>query len=539
MNIWSLLERAASLYPEHEGVVDGDARFTYAQVRERSAGLAAFFVSAGIQKGDRVSALCWNSHEFIEAYFACAALGAVLNPLNVRLALPEFGAVLDDCRPRWLIADARLRPVAEGLIGLESSLEGVLWTRSTAANATRLPGHSYEDAVSSGSRGFRPTNVVGSDLAHLYYTSGTTGSPKGVMLTHDNVCLHALGTIAELRLSDTDCWGHFAPMFHLADAWATFAITWCGGRHVVLPHFDAEAALELVAKERITISNWIPTMLVRMVRHPRAREIDTSSLRMVLSGGAPIAPTVVRDVIDAFGCEYVQTYGMTETSPYLTLSLPKGHMRTLSAEEVLAVRCKTGRPFATVELRVVDDAGRDVPRDDRSVGEIWVRGDTVTPGYWNRPDETRAAFSDGWLKTGDLAAIDAEGYVTIVDRKKDMILSGGENVYSIEVESALLAHPGVLEAAVFGVPDADWGESVRAAIVMRPGEAADAGVLQSFCRDRLAAYKVPRGIEFLSELPRTGSGKIAKRVLRQDLESALRGSSALTRNRAGDSRAQR
>ncbi len=539
MNIWSLLERAASLYPGHEGVVDGDARFTYAQVRERSAGLAAFFVSAGIQKGDRVSALCWNSHEFIEAYFACAAVGAVLNPLNVRLALPEFSAVLDDCRPRWLIADARLRTVADGILGLGSSLEGVLWTRGESTSRAHQASRSYEEAVASDTRRFRPADIDGGDLAHLYYTSGTTGTPKGVMLTHDNVCLHALGTIAELRLSDTDCWGHFAPLFHLADAWATFAITWCGGRHVVLPQFDAEAALELVASERITISNWIPTMLVRMVRHPRAREIDTSSLRMVLSGGAPIAPTVVRDVVDAFGCEYVQTYGMTETSPYLTLSLPKGHMRTLPAEEVLAIRCKTGRPFATIELRVVDDAGRDVPRDDRSVGEIWVRGDTVTPGYWNRPDETRAAFSDGWLKTGDLAAIDAEGYVTIVDRKKDMILSGGENVYSIEVETALLAHPGVLEAAVFGVPDAEWGESVRAAIVMRAGQSADASALQAFCRGRLAAYKVPRGIEFLSELPRTGSGKIAKRVLRHDLETALRGGSALTRNPAFDPRGER
>ncbi len=534
MNIWSLLERAASLYPGVEAVVDGDVRLTYAELRERSAGLAAFFVSVGIQKGDRVSALCWNSHEFIEAYFACAAVGAVLNPLNVRLALPEFGAVLDDCRPRWLIADSRLRAVADGILGLGSSLEGVLWTRGESTARAHPVRRSYEEAVASDTRRFRPASIHGGDLAHLYYTSGTTGTPKGVMLTHDNVCLHALGTIAELRLSDTDCWGHFAPMFHLADAWATFAITWCGGRHVVLPQFDAEAALELVAKERITISNWIPTMLVRMIRHPRAREIDTSSLRMVLSGGAPIAPTVVRDVIDVFGCEYVQTYGMTETSPYLTLSLPKGHMRALPAEEQLAIRCKTGRPFATIELRVVDDAGRDVPRDDRSVGEIWVRGVTVTPGYWNRPDETRAAFSDGWLKTGDLASIDAEGYVTIVDRKKDMILSGGENVYSIEVETALLAHPGVLEAAVFGVPDAEWGESVRAAIVLRPGEEADTSELQAFCRSRLAAYKVPRGIEFLAELPRTGSGKIAKRVLRHDLESALRGSSGLTRNRAGE-----
>ncbi len=518
MNIASILERAASLYPAAEAVVDGDSRFTYAQVRERAAGLAGFLRSEGVRKGDRVSALCWNSHEFIEAYFACGRIGAVLNPLNVRLAPVEQQAVLDDCTPRWLIADGRLGAVAEAVVGGGRSLEGVLWTRTDSLPKARVRGVAYDAAIGSRSEG-PPVSIDDGDLAHLYYTSGTTGTPKGVMLTHRNVCLHALAAIAELRLSDADVWGHFAPMFHLADAWATFAITWCGGRHVILPHFDTEPALALIATERITVSNWIPTMLVRMARHPRARSFDMSSLRLVLSGGAPIAPSVVRDVIDVFGCEYVQTYGMTETSPYLTLSIPKAHMRGWPAESQLEVRCKTGRPFATIELRVVDEEGRDVPRDDHAVGEIWVRGDTVTPGYWNRPEETRAAFRDGWLKTGDLATIDGEGYVSIVDRKKDMILTGGENVYSIEVETALLAHPSVLEAAVFGIRDDEWGESVRAAVVPRAGERIDAPALQEFCRQRLAHYKVPRGIEFLAELPRTGSGKISKRVLRQDLEA--------------------
>lgn len=515
MNIWMLLERAASLYPQREAVVDGDLRLTYGELRERCARLATFFVSRGLEAGDRVSALCWNSHEFIEAYFACAGVGAVLNPLNVRLAPLELAAVLADCTPRWLIADARLAAVATDLLRHETPLEGVLWAGVPGGPSTRVGSLAYEDALESAAGDFRPAAIRGPELAQLYYTSGTTGTPKGVMLTHDNVCLHALGAMSELGLADSDSWAHIAPMFHLADAWATFAITWCGGRHVLLPHFDAEAALELIAAQRITITNVIPTMLIRMVRHPRARAVDTSSLRIVLSGGAPIAPAVVREVIDVFGCEYVQTYGMTETSPYLTLSRPKGHMTGLSADEVLAIRCKTGRPFVTIELRVVDDAGRDVPRDERSVGEIWVRGDTVTPGYWNRPDETRAAFCDGWLKTGDLAVIDVEGYVTIVDRKKDMILSGGENVYSIEVEAVLHAHPAVLEAAVFGVPDPEWGEVVRAAVVLRPGQASDAREIQVFCRSRLAAYKVPRAVDFMGELPRTGSGKITKHALRR------------------------
>jgi acyl-CoA synthetase (AMP-forming)/AMP-acid ligase II len=236
---------------------------------------------------------------------------------------------------------------------------------------------------------------------------------------------------------------------------------------------------------------------------------------MLLSGGAPIAPELVREVIATFRCEYVQTYGMTETSPYLTLSLLRGHLRSLPLREQLAYRCKTGRAFSKIELEVVDELGRSVAADERTVGEIRVRGPTVAPGYWKRPAETAAAFHDGWLKTGDLAVIDREGYVTIVDRKKDMIITGGEKVYSIEVENVLYEHPDVLEAAVFGRPDDVWGERVCAAVVPRTGRAIDVERLREFCRAELAAYKVPREIELVSELPRTGSGKISKRALRE------------------------
>jgi acyl-CoA synthetase (AMP-forming)/AMP-acid ligase II len=300
---------------------------------------------------------------------------------------------------------------------------------------------------------------------------------------------------------------------------------------VFLPRFEARAALDLLERERVTITNLVPTMLNLMVKHPDARDVpladgsrrtrDWSSLRMLLSGGAPIAPEVVRAVLDTFGCDYVQTYGMTETSPYLTLSLLKEHLKSLAPEEQLAYKCKTGRAFATIELRVVDESGSDVAADEASVGEIWVRGATVTPGYWNRPEETRAAFHEGWLKTGDLAVIDAEGYVTIVDRKKDMIITGGEKVYSIEVEHALHSHPAVLECAVFGVPSEAWGEEVRAAIVLRAGMCVHDIELIEWCRARLGGFKVPKTIVRLESLPRTSSGKITKRALRSD---ALRSS---------------
>jgi len=352
------------------------------------------------------------------------------------------------------------------------------------------------------------------DVAHLYYTSGTTGRPKGVMLTHKNVKSHALGTIAEYQLTDRDHWFHVAPLFHLADAWATFAITWAGGKHVLIPAFEPLEVLQLIEKEKITLSNLIPTMLNMMVNHESIGDFDYSSLRVILSGGAPIAPETVRKIIEAFKCDYIQTYGMTETSPYLTVSILKEHLKDLPWKEQLEFKAKTGREFINVSLRVVDEAGKDVAQDDRQVGEIIVKGDTVTPGYWNLPEETRKAIRDGWLYTGDLAVIDEERYVNIVDRKKDMILTGGENVYSTEVENVLYAHPAVLEAAVIGIPDPHWGEAVKACIVLKPGQQATETDIISFCKEELAGYKAPKSVDFIDSLPKTGSGKIYKKGLR-------------------------
>jgi acyl-CoA synthetase (AMP-forming)/AMP-acid ligase II len=334
------------------------------------------------------------------------------------------------------------------------------------------------------------------------------------MLTHRNVCVHADWAVRELALSERDRWGHFAPMFHLADAWATLALTAVGGVHVLLPRFEADEVVACVERDRVTLTNLIPTMLKRLVESPRVRAADLSSLRLVLSGGAPIAPALVRDVRAVLRCEYAQTYGMTETSPYLTLGLLPEPLRRRGEDELVRWLARTGRPFGEIELEVVDGEDRPVPADDRTVGEIRVRGATVTPGYWNRSEETAAAIRGGWLYTGDLAVVDPHGFVNIVDRRKDMILTGGENVYSTEVENALYEHPAVLEAAVFGVPDETWGECVNAAVVLRDGRAASARELIDFCRARLAAFKAPRAVEFLSELPKTGSGKISKHALR-------------------------
>ena len=512
MPLDELLPKALKLFPRKEAVVCENARMTYEEFAGRVWRLAKAFDSLGLQKNDRVAILHENCHVFLEAYFAAAHLGLILVPLNFRLSPQELAMILKDSDSHALIAQDKFRNKVEDLPKYDCTMETVIWTQKTSGRE----GMDYEDFLAGQSaKPPQARHLRDDDVAHLYYTSGTTGRPKGVMLTHKNVKSHALGTIAELHLTDRDRWFHVAPLFHLADAWATFAVTWAGGKHVILPSFDARQVLKLIQEERITLSNLIPTMLNMMVNHPDAGSLDYSSLRVILSGGAPIAPEVVRKIIETFKCDYIQTYGMTETSPYLTLSILKDHLKTLPLEKQLDFKASTGREFINVNLKVVDTAGNEVARDNRQVGEIMVKGDTVTPGYWNLPEETEKAFKDGWLYTGDLAVVNEEEYVTIVDRKKDMIITGGENVYSTEVENVLYTHPAVLEAAVIGVPDPKWGEAVRACVVLKPGKTATQEELIAFCKINLAHYKAPKSVEFLDALPRTGSGKIYKKGLKE------------------------
>ncbi len=502
--VHALLARAARITPRATACEVGGRAWTYAHLEGCAAKAAGILLEAGVQPGERVALLAENGPEFLVWTFAVARLGAVLQPLNTRLTPVELEQGLALGRPRVVLHTARYAELADSL--------SVACFEVDAQGLT--PGAGPDASA-----------VAPADAAFLYTTSGTTGRPKGVVLTHDNVVQHALAACIELELTAGDTWAHVAPMFHLADAWATLALTLVGARHVFLPRFEAGAALELLEREGVTLTNLVPTMLGDMVRHESAPGRRFPSLRLILSGGAPIAPAVVRRVMDVFRAEYVQTYGMTETSPYLTLSRLSPEHARLTPEEQFALRALTGRPFLGVELEVVDEAGRRVPADDRAVGEIRVRGASVTPGYFEDPEATAAAIRDGWLHTGDLARVDGHGFVEIVDRMKDMILSGGENVYSTEVEAVLHEHPRVAEVAVFGLPDERWGERVAAAVVPASGAAGGPelrGELNAFCRSRLAAYKVPKEWHFLEALPRTGTGKISKRLLRSSLESEER-----------------
>jgi acyl-CoA synthetase (AMP-forming)/AMP-acid ligase II len=516
-----VLESAALHYPHRDALRQADSRSSYAVLRDRCRALAAFLRQRGLEPLDRLAVLAPNSPEFLESTFAAAGIGLVLVPLNTRLTAGELGTILRNSDARALIACGDMSALAREAARLAPSVQFLLWIGP--APAERGPGQAggprteftWAEAQRTKQTGWGPPQQEEDALAQLYFTSGSTGEPKGVMLTHRNVSLHAQSAVRELGLSSSDVWGHFAPMFHLADAWATIALTLVGGCHVFAPRFDEELVLGTIEKERVTLTNLIPTMLNRLVKFPGVQRRDFSSMRLILSGGASIPPEVVRAVMATFCCTYVQTYGMTETSPYLTLSLLPPHLERLSPEEQFHYRAKTGRTFHGVELRLVDEAGHDVAADGSTVGEIWARGPTVTPGYWRRPDLTAAAFSGGWLRTGDLATLDPEGFFQIVDRKKDMINTGGEKVYSTEVESVLHEHPAVFEAAVFGVPSEEWGEEVRAAVVLRPGANADGTTLREHCRARLAAYKCPKRFEFLPELPKTGTGKLSKALLRE------------------------
>ena len=546
MNLAEVLVERARATPEAQAF----AGVSYAAWARRCAALAAALRARGIGPGDRVALLSPNTPFFIDAYFAVAAIGAVFCPWNVHLAPRELAAILDDVEPSLVLvhagldrADERAAELAaraqcacevvdgEQLeLGTDARHETAI-SDSGAAPALH-PTAAARDVMArtdaDAGHALRALPVERDTPAQVYSTSGSTGIAKGVVLTHGNVVAHARAALEVFGLSTREVWGHFAPLFHLADAWAVFAITLAGGRHALVPDagagFDADAVLTSIDREGVTMTNLVPTMWARLVDTEARTGASTpgKSLRLALSGGAAMSRGLLRRIRERWPhAEYAQTYGMTETSPFLTTSLLGRDFDELDEAQREALLAKTGRPFGPVELRVVDTQGRAVPNDARSIGEIQVRGPTVTPGYWRRPEADAAAFVDGWLKSGDLATVDARGFVDIVDRAKDMIVSGGENVYSIEVEQVFAEHDALRESAVFGVPDEHWGERVCAAVVRRrDASSVDADELTEFCRARLAGFKVPKRIDFVDELPRLGSGKIDKTSLRRAFEEA-------------------
>lgn len=555
MVLYNILTETAQKHPGELAVFCGDIHYSYSEFQEQVDKLAGGLIKLGISKNDKLTIIHKNCHYFLEIYFAAAKLGAVLVPVNYRLAPDDFAYILNNSRSKIVISQSefitpifeRLEefPMVENIIltdqydnnydyieyeslftannretgnGIRETNEIVEGQRSKVQNGNRESGIGNRPPPTPYSKSeSRIPHPEMADIAQIYYTSGTTGRPKGVILTHKNNYVHAEWTIQELNLTSADRWLHVAPMFHLADAWAVWTLTKCGGAHVIVPSFEPQAVLEAIELHKVTLTNFIPTMLNILVNCPGTKNYDCSSLRLIMSGGAPIAPEVVRKVLEVFGCDYFQTYGLTETSPFLTMSILKDHLRSLSFKERVEYMVTTGRPFAKVQLKVVNDDGTEVRADGCEVGEIIVKGDTITQGYWELPEETSKRIVDGWLSTRDLAVINSEGYVTIVDRKDDMVITGGENVYSIEVENILYSHPDILEAAVIGLPNELWGEMVTAVVVPKSGNELSEAEVIAFCKDKLAHFKAPKKIIFVDKLPKTGSGKIYKYKLRQKL----------------------
>jgi acyl-CoA synthetase (AMP-forming)/AMP-acid ligase II len=522
MNLWLSFNKALTLYGAREAIVDGHKRFTYEAFGRRVANLVKGLHALGIQRNDIVAMIAPNGHEFMEAYFACGISGIVLSPINFRLASKEITQILRHSGAKAAIVHTDFAAIAQEVVNTCPDLTTVVWLGPAERANVPVPTQEFEELATSGD-GVLPDlpYLQPDELAQIYYTSGTTGTPKGVMLTQGNVAFNSLAVIADLRFDDSEVWLHAAPMFHLADAWATFAITWVGGTHVFVPYFRSGWALEAIHNHKITRTVLVPTMLNAMLNDPDAADFDCSSLRMLITGGSPIAPDLVRKVYSVLGCDYVQLYGMTETSPFLTVSAPLSQHAAESVERQLEIRGRTGRPYIGAEVKVVRPDGTEVERNNLEVGEIIARGPTIFAGYWKEPELTAQTIKSGWIHTGDLAVIDREGYINVVDRAKDMIITGGENVYSTEVEYVLHEHPAVLECAVAGIPDKQWGESVKAFVVRKPGQTATELELTEFVRARLAHYKTPRSIDFLDELPKTGTGKIYKKGLREKYWNSL------------------
>ncbi|MBI3328871.1 MAG: long-chain-fatty-acid--CoA ligase [Nitrospinae bacterium] len=510
MDLQQILERAVRFWGARNAAVCGTTRLTYQEVAERVRRLCGALHGLGIKKGDRLAVLMYNCHRYLELYYATAEMGALIVPLNIRLSGGEIAYILNDSASNTLFVSPEFLPLLSEIRDDLPCLQHGIVTGDAPPPAGW---HDYEHLLATAESSFHTNPVLPEDLAGLFYTSGTTGYPKGVMLSHANLMANAYHILAGRLWQEGDVYLHACPMFHLADGPTSHAITWVGGTHVIIPGFKPDIALEVMERERVTVTLLIPTMVNFLINHPEVHTRDLRTLRNITYGGAPMPGELVRRAMQTLPCTFRQAYGLTETSPLLTVLPPEQHVLEGPPAQVRRM-LSCGREVVGVRVRVVNEQGQEVQPGE--VGEIIAKGPNIMVGYWNKPKETAEVLREGWLYTGDLATVDDEGYIYIVDRKKDMIITGGENVFSTEVENALYMHPAILEAAVVGVPDEKWGEAIKAIVMLKPGMLATEGEIVEHCRARIAHFKVPRSVDFFDDaLPKSGSGKILKRELRE------------------------
>ncbi len=524
LNEFDFLKRALVAHSNREAIVCGDTRLTYDQFGERVNRWANAMRSLGVEKGDRVAMLSQNCHRVLEAFFGTPLLGSILMPLNFRLVPDDFEYILNHGGAKVLIVEEGLTDLIDPIRHKLQTIEHFVVARdhsiSTASGTERHANGwlDYEMLLAQASSDAPPpVEIDENETSALLYTSGTTGRPKGVMLTHRNLYINAMNSICEFGIHERDVYLHTLAQFHCNGWGVGYAVTGMGGTHVIIKKFEPTAFFDLVARERVTFACMPPTMINMALNH----SIDADTLerlprdmRVGTAGSAPPLATI-QGAQEKLGWRVIQIYGLTETAPFMTVSKVKPTMDEWPEDQKLRVQAKTGYPMIGVDIRVVDDEGRDVKPDSGEVGEVITRANVVMKGYWRQPEATDAVIVDGWFHTGDMAMLDSEGFIEVCDRKKDLIISGGENISSIEVEGLLYKHPAVLEAAVVAAPDERWGEVPYAIVVLKKGASTSEEELMSFARERLAHFKCPKRVDFIDALPRTATGKIQKNLLRE------------------------
>ena len=508
MYLTQSLHRSLQQQPDRVAVHFKGRRRSFRELADRVARLASALRRLGLQPGDRVAILALNSDRYLELQMTIPWAGGVMNPCNTRWSTAEIAYSLNDSSTDFLFVDGTLFPAFQRLRNELTGLKAVIYCGDDAPPPETL---DYEELILA-SEPVPDARRGGDELAGIFYTGGTTGRPKGVMLSHRNLCSSAMALMSEGVATPNGTYLHVAPMFHLADFGIANSYWVAGCAHAVVPAFDPATVLGAIAEYRVSDMLLVPTMIQFLVDYMHGKPPpDISTLRRIVYGASPIAEALLNRALLAFpGVEFVQAYGMTELSPIATINPAHYHRRE---NHSLGKLRSAGRASYCMEVRIVDPDGNEMPRG--TVGEVLVRGPNVMLGYWKMPDATAVAIRDGWMHTGDGGYMDEDGFIYIVDRLKDMIITGGENVYSAEVENAIAQHPAVASCAVIGIPSSDWGETVHATVVLRSGCAVSAEEIMEHCRDRIAHYKCPRCVEFVDMLPLSGAGKILKTKLRE------------------------
>jgi len=512
--------RARKLYGDREAVVDGDMRLTYEEFFSGCDRWSSALQAMGVGQGDRVAYIAPNTREQLESFYAVPQIGAVLVPINYRLTAEDFVYITSHSGAKVLCVHP---DYVEAVEGVRDQLRGVEQFVVLGDAGGRKGWREHDAEVARAEPSFKRVDVKEDDLLSLNYTSGTTAKPKGVMITHRNAWMNVMDTLVHFHLTVDDRYLWTLPMFH-ANGWTfVWIITAVGGKHICLPKVEPARVFDLIREENVGWLCAAPTVLISLAGASKEVRGEVPGGVHVVTAGAPPAAATIERMEGEFGWEVTQVYGLTETSPFLTICEPRPEHASRSTSERAVIKALTGvEMIGACELRVVDGDGKDVPADGQTLGEIVARGNVIMKGYYNDPEATKKVMGDGWFHTGDAAVMHPDGYAEIRDRIKDVIISGGENISSIEVEGVLLRHPAVQEAAIVGLPHEKWGEAPFAYVVLKSGASATEAELIAFTRERLAHFKAPHGVTFVPELPKTATGKIQKFVLRKGAAAIVR-----------------